>query len=381
MNFKRFVIYLCAFIGPLGGNAVLALIPTLQATFYVAEAEVLMAITLFMLPFAIGQLFTSSIARVYGYQNTMIAGYLIYAIGSALGGAATDITIFLGCRIIQGIGFALVTPVTIAILGDLTEPGTRGRYIGLLNAAIGGGIFLGPIIAGFFAVINWRLAFYTLGILAICVAYIFWFTFKDMKFDTRPTSASILIFELKSVLKSPKVILLCTSGFLTFFSFIGVISFTAIYISGPPLNMSEYKLGLIIASSGLAQIILALPGGLIVDWIGRFKTGFIGFSTGGVIALSFTHATKFSHFLALAALIGFSAVMIWAVLVTLSVEIIPDKKIYVASIFNSLRFFGFAAAPIALVGVYTSAGIGGVYFTCACTFIINIIILSFIAKS
>jgi MFS family permease len=381
VNTKLIVIYICAFIGPLGGNAVLALIPTLRGTFNAGEAEILLAITLFMLPFAVGQLFTGTIARVFSYQSTMVAGYTIYAVGSALGGGAPNITIFLACRVMQGIGFALISPITFAILGELTVPETRGRHMGLLNAAIGGGIFLGPIMAGFFAVINWRLAFYTLGLLGIGVAYLFWFTYRDVTFDAPPVTRTILRAEYISVLKSPKVILLCTAGFLAFFSLIGVMSLTAINISRPPFNIPEYELGLILASLGIAQIILALPGGLIVDWLGRTRTGIIGFIFSAVVTLFFLKATGFGHFIVLMALLGFGSVLVWAVLVTLSVEVVPTKKIYVASIFNSMRFFGYAAAPMILVGIYTGSGIGIIYLICAFTFAVNIVIMLLLANS
>ena len=381
MNKKLLVIYLCAFIGPLGGNAVLALIPTLKGAFGVHEAEVLLAITLFMLPFAVGQLFSGAIARVYNYQNTMVAGYIIYAMGSIVTAGSQNITIFLASRVIQGIGFALVSPVTVAIIGDLTEPRTRGRHMGLLNAAIGGGIFLGPIMAGGFALFDWRYTFYALALLAICIAYLFWFTFKDMAFQRSTASIKALGTEYKSVIKNPRVIMLCTAGFLTFFSLIGVISFTVDFASKPPLSLLEYQLGIILASSGLAQIILALPGGVIVDWIGRARTAFIGFSFAAVIAFMFIFADSHIHFVVLAGMIGFASVLIWAVLVTLSVEIMQDKKIYVTSLFNSLRFFGYAAGPVLLVGIYTGINITAVYLICAFTFAVNILLLKSITAT
>ncbi|MCP8311682.1 MAG: hypothetical protein L6M37_01865, partial [Candidatus Methylarchaceae archaeon HK02M1] len=59
MFIKRIVIlYFGAFIGPLGGNAVLALIPTLKDAFNVDITLITLSITLFMVPFAFLQLFS-----------------------------------------------------------------------------------------------------------------------------------------------------------------------------------------------------------------------------------------------------------------------------------------------------------------------------------
>jgi MFS family permease len=97
--------------------------------------------------------------------------------------------------------------------------------------------------------------------------------------------------------------------------------------------------------------------------------------------LFFLKATGFGHFIVLMALLGFGSVLVWAVLVTLSVEVVPTKKIYVASIFNSMRFFGYAAAPMILVGIYTGSGIGIIYLICAFTFAVNIVIMLLLANS
>jgi predicted MFS family arabinose efflux permease len=306
-------------------------------------------------------------------------GYVIYAVGSWFAGSAPNISIFLASRVITGIGYALVSPVTVSILGELTVPRTRGRYMGLLNAAIGGGIFLGPIMAGAFAFINWRLTFYALGIISIVVAYLFWVTFKDMVIDQKPVSAAILRSEIRSVVRSPWVISLCAAGFITFFSFIGIISLTTDFVS-ENLAVTEFELGLLLASSGIAQIVLALPGGMIVDWIGRFRTGYIGFAAAAATGFMFIYASSFLHYIILFALFGFCAVLLWAVLVTLSVEIMPTKKIYVTSVFNSLRFFGYAAAPVLLVPVYIHSGITSVYLICATIFAMGILILRGIEK-
>jgi len=371
VKIKLFVIYLCAFVGPLGGNAVLTLFPELQSS-YGIEESVLLAVTMFMAPFAVGQLFTGALARIYNYQKTMVIGYLIYSGGCVLSGLAPVYSIFLFSRVVQGIGFALVSPVTVAILGDLTVPETRGRHMGLLNAAIGGGIFLGPLIAGFFAPFNWRLTFYLLGLISVAVSYIFWATFKNMNFEQAVPGSPSIVTELKTVFSNPKVIFLCAAGFITFFSFVGVISLSSNEFDKPHLGFDSYERGIIIASSGIAQIILAVPGGLIMDKIGRGQTAYLGFGSAVVISLFFLFATTFYHYVILFSLLGFSAVLIWAVLVTLSVEIISSKKIYVSSAFQSLRFFGFAAAPVVMGLIFTMSNIDMVYIICALTFSLGI---------
>jgi DHA1 family multidrug resistance protein-like MFS transporter len=364
----------------LGGNAVLTLFPELQSS-YGIEESVLLAVSLFMLPFAVGQIFTGALARKYNYQKTMVLGYLIYAGGCMLSGFAPDYSIFLISRVVQGIGYALVSPVTVAILGTLTVPETRGRYMGLLNAAIGGGIFLGPLIAGLLAPFNWRMTFYILGIISVLVSYIFWLTFKNMQFQRQALSSGEILSELKSVFSSTKVIFLCAAGFITFFSFMGVITLSSNEFEKSYLGFNAYERGIIIASSGVAQILLALPGGLIMDKFGRARTAYLGFGSAVLFSILFPFASTFIHFILLFAALGFSAVLIWAVLVTLSVELLPDRKIYVSSAFQSLRFFGFAAAPVVLGLVFSLSGIDMVYLICGVAFSTGIIFTYLLSKN
>jgi MFS family permease len=202
-----------------------------------------------------------------------------------------------------------------------------------------------------------------------------------MKFGKANITLKVVNNEMRSVLGSKKVALLCTAGFVTFFAFIGIMSCTADFVSLPPLSLEGHQIALILAGSGLAQIILALPGGLILDWLGRRTAGYIGFLSAAGISFVFIYASNYVHFIFLAAMFGFSSVLIWAVLMTLSVEIIPEKKIYVAAVFNSFRFFGYAVSPALLSLFYEKNGIDNVYLICSISFTLGVILIYLLLKN
>ncbi len=63
-------------------------------------------------------------------------------------------------RIVQGVGGAMITSTATAILVDAFPPHQRGLALGINTMAAIGGQFIGLILGGLFADINWRLIFW-----------------------------------------------------------------------------------------------------------------------------------------------------------------------------------------------------------------------------
>ena len=73
-DFRRALIYSCAFVGILASNAVLALIPELRGYFDASTAEVLLSITFYMVFFAVFSLFTGSVSDIIGRRKVLLVG-------------------------------------------------------------------------------------------------------------------------------------------------------------------------------------------------------------------------------------------------------------------------------------------------------------------
>jgi MFS family permease len=175
-------VYLGAFIGPLSGNVILALVPTFKTEFNTTAPGVLASISFFMIPFAFFTLFSGAISDVYDRKKTVAAGFTIYAIGSLTCAASVDLNMFLLSRMVQGLGYGFVNPVLVAILGDITPFKDRGKAMGYLGAATTTGIALGPFVAGFIAIINWRFVFIVVATLVLLIG-----VFSSLAFKARPS--------------------------------------------------------------------------------------------------------------------------------------------------------------------------------------------------
>ncbi len=73
----------------------------------------------------------SKLADIYGKKRFYILGISIFALGSLYGGLAPDMTHLITARVIQGLGAGIITPVAMAMVGEMFPPEKRGNMIGV----------------------------------------------------------------------------------------------------------------------------------------------------------------------------------------------------------------------------------------------------------
>ena len=104
------------------------------------------------------------ISDMFGRVRFYNLGFAIFTVGSTLlaftpgtgNAGATELVIF---RLIQGVGAAFLFANSAAILTDAFPLHERGRALGINQIAAIAGSFIGLILGGVLAVINWRLVF------------------------------------------------------------------------------------------------------------------------------------------------------------------------------------------------------------------------------
>ena len=95
------------------------------------------------LSWAITALFVGPVSDTYGRRRVGLTGLLVMG-GAILGSiAAWDYWALLACRLLTGIGAAMIPPNSMAIIADHFSPAERGRPISILISAS----FLGPVLA------------------------------------------------------------------------------------------------------------------------------------------------------------------------------------------------------------------------------------------
>ncbi|HKQ05780.1 MAG TPA: MDR family MFS transporter [Blastocatellia bacterium] len=101
------------------------------------------------------------LSDLFGRRSLYLGAVVFFLIGSALSGAAQDITQLILFRAIQGLGAGGLIPLTMTITGDIYTLRERANMQGLFSGVWGLASILGPLAGGFITDHwSWRWVFY-----------------------------------------------------------------------------------------------------------------------------------------------------------------------------------------------------------------------------
>src|SRR5207253_2505819 len=86
---------------------------------------------------------------VHGRRPLMLIAVTVFLVGSALCGAAQNMTELVVFRGIQGLGAGGLFPLSLAVIGGIVPPRDRGRWQGLIGAVFASASIIGPAVGGF----------------------------------------------------------------------------------------------------------------------------------------------------------------------------------------------------------------------------------------
>jgi MFS family permease len=379
MNFKRLLpIYLGAIIGPMGGVGIIPLLPVLCSYFEISIQWASLTVTLYMIPYVVFQLFSGSIAQVFDTRRTLLFGFGTYALGSFLSGLASDLTTLIAVRFIQGFGAAFIAPIVLALVGEMVDSKHAGRAMGILGIMYTFGVTMGPLISGVLEVsLGWPWFFFFLMALSLSIGALYWITSRE---DERPAAKGGKISDALALVKKsysyPEVKYLSFAAFSLFLGYIGFMTFVADYLK-VNFSLPSDKTGLILSMTGFFGILAAPIAGILGDRRGRIPIAFLG---GGIMvaAVLGLAAAEYSYekYLFFFAVFGFGSATAWTSLNTLAIEVVPDLRKPVASVYNCFKFGGYALSPLVLSLLYVPFSISGVRWACIACILMSLLLAS-----
>ena len=101
-----------------------------------------------------------SLGDRYGRRRVFVLGTGLFTAASALCAAAPSAELLVVARLVQGIGGALLTPGSLAMIESSFRPGDRARAIGAWSGLGGVAAALGPLLGGYLVdAVSWRAIF------------------------------------------------------------------------------------------------------------------------------------------------------------------------------------------------------------------------------
>src|SRR5205809_1843527 len=151
-------------------------IPAMSTGLNTTLDQILWVLNSYILVYAVLLITAGRLGDLYGQRNLFAIGLLVFTVASALCGLAQNPVELIGARVLQGVGGALLTPQTLAILTSIFPPERRGAAFGVWGGVAGLATLAGPTVGGaIITYIDWRWIFYInvpIGIAALVATFL-----------------------------------------------------------------------------------------------------------------------------------------------------------------------------------------------------------------
>lgn len=152
-------------------------LPTIGHDFHAPLSTVSWTISGYVLMIGVLPMGMGRLGDLWGQRALYLSGLVLFSGASLLCGLAPDITALIVFRVLQGIGAAIMTPGTLAIVIRAFPPRQHGLAIGIYGGISGLGLIAGPVLGGLLIQGgNWRWVFFVnvpLGVVALLMAVLF----------------------------------------------------------------------------------------------------------------------------------------------------------------------------------------------------------------
>jgi EmrB/QacA subfamily drug resistance transporter len=176
------------FMEALDSTIIATALPPMAASFHTAPVALGLGVTAYMLSVAIMIPASGWIADRFGARTVFCSAIAIFTLSSMLCGMSNNLPQFVGARILQGVGAAMMTPVGRLILLRLTPKENLVRAINTMTIPALIGPTLGPALGGLLATyFTWRWIFFInapIGVLGM--ALVLRFVPNDRSPERRP---------------------------------------------------------------------------------------------------------------------------------------------------------------------------------------------------
>src|SRR5213083_12495 len=139
---------LALFMVTLDNLVVTTALPVIRRDLDASLEQLEWTVNAYTLTFAVLLLTGAALGDRLGRRRMFVAGLAIFTLASAAAALAPSAEFLIAARAVQGIGGAIVTPLTLTILSAAVPANRRGLALGAWGGIGGLAVAMGPLVGG-----------------------------------------------------------------------------------------------------------------------------------------------------------------------------------------------------------------------------------------
>jgi EmrB/QacA subfamily drug resistance transporter len=136
------------FMATLDNLVVTTALPVIRKDLHATVESLEWTVNAYTLTFAVLLLTGAALGDRFGRRRMLVVGLAIFTLASAAAALAPSAGALIAARAVQGVGGAIVTPLTLTILSAGVPAKRRGAFIGAWSGIAGLAVAFGPVVGG-----------------------------------------------------------------------------------------------------------------------------------------------------------------------------------------------------------------------------------------
>lgn len=221
------------------------LLPIFSDEFHISAASASLTVSVSTGTLAIMMLIAASLSDRLGKKTVMTISMLLTSIISILIAMSPNFPFLVVLRTFLGISSAGIPSLAMAYVAEEFHPNTIGKVMGLYISGTSIGGMAGRIITGLLTdFFSWRIALFSIGVLAILLSIIFALILPTPKHNQKkPLNGKTVLKAYAVHLKNKPLMSIIFLGFLFMGSFVTLYNYIGFLLSEPPYSFSQSLLG------------------------------------------------------------------------------------------------------------------------------------------
>ncbi|MBO8181523.1 MAG: MFS transporter [Archaeoglobus sp.] len=310
-----------------------------------------------------------------GRKKFILSGLFLYTIISIAYIQAASVYTLTFIRIIHGFASAMVIPIAMAYVGEISPEGEEGKYMGTFTVSLFLGMGFGPFIGGVledsFGMATAFYAMASLSALSLSICFLFLPEIDRFKARHKPRAS------FREILRNRvfKAVMLFRG--INAFGRATLLSFLPVFASK---MLTSSQIGAILATNILLTAFLQRPFGILADRYNRLLMIVLGMALASLSLILIPLLNTFPQFFLVAVILGLGGGL--AMPAASAIVVTAGRNAGQGStmgIFNTAMSMGMIAAPLVSGVIMDVFGISKVFYFAGLISFVGMLLFSMIA--